>query len=476
MRETLLRESMMYGNTLGESMTKVVIASTICMMLAFTVVVSSGLTNETYQPNFVSSPLQKPAKWTVMYYMCCDSSMDEYSAPLIENLSRIKSTSALNIVLLNDQRGYGDTQLIYIDTAGEPIVLNQQLGWPNEVDTSNPTTLERFCGDMMTLFPATQYALITYASGGTGWQVYCLNDDNNGTTGVSLPVIADVFCNITDHGAQKIDVLMVSCAMGTIELSYELSPYVAYIIGTQDCLEKRTLVHRFCGLVWDLHNNSDMTAEQFARCPPARLEPHPFYYHESYYGYLPLLSQILNKFPFNGLHTVMHYPSSAVINLSTIEELTLALETVTEFLLANITASNILDDIKYARNNARESGKCYPKTWAFGLGALHSRYAFECLSYDCFVDLYHFIELLHHQTDNDILKTRCASVMDHFNATIPLIKKSLGDDHGLNIYFPISECMYNKYVLPGKLPCPYECLRHSRDTLWDDFIKDFIRR
>jgi len=453
---------------------KVVFAVALCMIIVCLNVFSLGYTHEISHTYFRVSSSHGPAQWTVMYYMCCDSNMDEDSAPLIENLSRIKSTSTLNIILLNDQKKPGDTKLIYIDKAGKPVELNQQLGWPNEVDTSNPHTLELFCRDMMSLFPAEHYALITYASGGTGWQVYCLHDESDGKTGISLPVLARVFNNITNQGAQKIDVLMVSCAMGTIELSFEVSPYVNYIIGTQDCFEKRDMINRFYVLVEDLHNNTDMTPEQFASCSPTRLDPRPFYYHESYYGYLPLLNQVLNRLPFTGLHCVMHYPSSAVINLSNIEQMAMALENLSGFLLANMNNMDIQEDVWYAREHVRESGKCYPKIVAFRLYGFLTLYSFEFFAYDCFIELYHFVELLGHQTDNVILKTLCASLLNRSNETIPLIKSALNEDHGLNIYFPQTRYMYDKYIFRGELPCPYENLRLSQDSQWDNFIRTFI--
>lgn len=454
-------------------MKKIVFAGVLCIIIV-SLNLSLGYIYANDHTYFCISSSHGSAQWTVMYYMCCDSNMDEDSKPLIENLSRIKSTSSLNIVLVNDQKEPGDTQLIYIDKDGELVELNQQLGWPNEVDTSNPHTLELFCKDMMILFPAEHYALITYASGGTGWQIYCLHDESDGTVGISLPVLEGVFSNITPQGTQKIDVFMVSCAMGTIELSYQLSPYANYIIGTQDCFEKRDLVHRFYAPVEDLHNNTYMNPEQFASCSPTRLDPHSFYYRESYYGYLPFLNQILNNLPFTGLHCAMHFPSSSVINLSHIEKLAVALDNLTVFLLANLNNGDVREDVWYARENVRESGKCYPKIRLFGLGMIHGWYAFECLSYDCFIDLYHFVELLSHQTDNVILKNLCASVMEKSNETIPLIKSILDKDHGLNIYFPKTRYMYDKYIFRGRLPCHYEYLRFSQDTQWDEFIRTFI--
>ncbi|HEC81810.1 MAG TPA: hypothetical protein ENI42_05250, partial [Thermoplasmatales archaeon] len=171
------------------------------------------------------------AGWTVMYYMCGDSSgMEEHIDPLLNNLSRIGSTKDLNIVVLVDKKETGDSRLYYIDETGEKVRLNDVFGWPDEVDTSSSLTLELYCKQMMKAYPAEHYAFITYASGGTGWQLYCLADSSDGGKGLTIPVFANVLKNVTAAVDHKIDVLFVTCAMGMIEVAYEISPYVDYMV------------------------------------------------------------------------------------------------------------------------------------------------------------------------------------------------------------------------------------------------------
>lgn len=70
----------------------------------------------------------------------------------------------------------------------------------------------------------------------------------------------------------------------------------------------------------------------------------------------------------------------------------------------------------------------------------------------------------------------CTAVKERLKEAVPLIKKVSTDrSHGLSIYFPSSKFMYNRYVLGGKILCPYENLRFSKDTLWDDFLKTYLR-
>lgn len=89
------------------------------------------------------------------------------------------------------------------------------------------------------------YALIIYASGGTGWQLLSLHDSTNGGYGLTISSFADVLKNITTSVNHRIDVLFVSCAMGMIEVAYEISPYADYIVATEDCISREHLIERF---------------------------------------------------------------------------------------------------------------------------------------------------------------------------------------------------------------------------------------
>lgn len=446
----------------------------LCIFSFTQLVIGTNSLNNYQTPVSPDVNLHSSARWTIMYYMCCDSEgMDPYSEPLLQNLSKIKSTNRLNIVVLNDRYGYGDTNLYYVDRNGSLIELNDLFNWPCEVDTSNPVTFQEFCRQMMEYFPADHYGLITYAGGGTGWQLFCLHDQSQAGRGITLPSLADCFQKITDDGLQPIDVVMVSCAMGTIELAYELSPYVQYIIGTQDCFEQQDLVARFYQFTWDLHNNTDLSPEQLASCAPKHLQPHPFYYAESYFGKLPLVNRLFNRLAFPRLHAVIHYPSSSVINLSKIQDLTERISEISEFLILHLPEVDIRNAIANARKQVRESGKCYQKTRLPLLS--RTPITFEFLAYDAFIDLYHFFSLLTNTTDDETLRNHCISLLNKMNETIPWIKKVPGDEsHGLNMYFPETKAMYNKYVLPGKIPCPYEHLGFSHSSSWDDFLIQYL--
>jgi len=442
-------------------------------ILIIGILLFSGLASAVFIQDNSPSNEGSLKKWTVMYYMCGDASFEIYLSPMIDRLSAVGSSEDLNIVVLMDKTVKGDSKLYYINELGVKVELNEEFGWEDEVDMSDLNTLELFCKQMMIEYPAEYYALITCTSAGPGWQKYTLEDKDCVGRKNSIPAFADSVKNIVEYVNHKIDVLFVSCAMNTIEMAYELSPYIDYIVGTQDCLTHNSIVPRFTDAVVDLGNDPSMSPEDFSKRAPFRYTAEPFYYYESYYGDLPLLSKILNKLPFEGLHTLIHFTSSSVINLSKIGELSKKLDDLCLNLIIDLKDKEIKEAVKRARKETQEYGNCYPK-YPFLL-RIYSKYSFNILSYDCVVDLYNFIEILRYYIDNDYLRSQCNSILNFYDEVIPAISKvSYDNSNGLNIYFPKTKRQYNKYVLPGKIPCPYEDLQFSENSKWDDFIKEYL--
>ena len=96
----------------------------------------------------------------------------------------------------------------------------------------------------------------------------------------------------------------------------------------------------------------------------------------------------------------------------------------------------------------------------------------EILSYDCRIDLYNLVELIRDNIQNSSIKNYCNSVIEKMNQTVVALKKVKDDpSYGLNIYFPKHWIMYNKYLILGKIPGPYEDLCFSKNTSWDEFLR-----
>ncbi len=427
--------------------------------------------------------------WTVMYYLCGDLSFfTKDPLDTLENLTRIGSNDGLNILVMKDSFEIGDTQLILINNTGEKKILNDVFGWPDEVDTGNPNTLELFCSLMMDAYPAKNYALFVVAPGTAGWQLRSLHD-HHGSHGPSWPVFAETLKNITDDGQNKIDVIFIeSCVLGMHENAYEIAPYVNYMVTSEEHIPDGELCsRRYYEPLQDLRNNTKMTPEEFAKTGPNNHDPVNFSFFEgpyaSYYANPSPLIKLLNKLPYPKLHTVKMHTTCSAVNLTKIGPLTQSIDELAKFLILYKDNTSLQNAIRKARSEVREYGKGLPRHWALGLEFIYfgktsyfyQRLPLDLFAYDCWIDLYNLADLIRDYVDIPEIKSKCLLVMEKLNDTI-VSNSVVSDDesHGLSIYFPSSKQLYNRYVYGSNLPYPYEDMRLSKNTMWDEFLKSYL--
>ncbi|KAA0007353.1 MAG: hypothetical protein FE042_04200 [Thermoplasmata archaeon] len=416
------------------------------------------------------------ANWTVMYYICGEKGdMDIYADLLIENLSRIGSGPNFNLVALFDGPGYNDSAILYFDKNGRTIRLNDVLGWPSEVDMSSSITFEMFCKNIMLTFPSKHYAFVTFATGGTGWKWYAFNDMEG--RGLNLSDFAESLKRITCDGSRKLDVLFTSCCMSSIELSYEICPYVRYLVTTQEHIAGYDLVKRYYQPIWVLKNNSYLSPEDFAKLSVEIYELITFEYFTSYGYKISPLTKMLNKLPFRGLHTVIMNSSAVAINLSRVPSLVREVDNLSIFLILYAHDEKMRDEVKLARDEAKEFGKAWPKLWENTLlKIVYARFPIYMLSYNCRIDLYDFVRRLKEYSDNGKLREICEGVMNKINSSVILIKRIEEDiSYGFNIFFPETDVMYKIHSTHNGDPISrYEDLRFSKDIRWDEFLRIYL--
>jgi len=429
------------------------------------------------------------ADWTVMYYLCGDLSFFcKDPLDVLENLTKIKSTEGLNILVMKDSIEVGDTQLILVNDTGGKEILNERFGWPDEVDTGNPNTLNLFCKLMMNAYPANHYVLFVVAPGTAGWQLRSLHDQH-GSHGPGWPVFGETLKNITNNGENKIDVIFLeSCVLGMIENVYEIAPYVNYVVTSEEHIPDGELCSkRYYEPLWDLKNNTKMAPEEFANRGPYNHYPVNFSFFEgpyaSDYANPSHLTKFLNKLPNPKFHTVQMHTTCSAVNVSEISPLITAIDDLASFLILYKDNKNVHNAIKKARSEVREYGKGLPKNWVLGLdfvyfGKSHyfyQKFPLEMFAWDCWIDLYNLVDLIRENVNIPEIKTKCLSVMEKLNDTITANTIVPGDEsHGLSIYFPSSKRMYNRYVYGPNIPYPYEDLRFSKNTMWDEFLKYYL--
>jgi len=481
-------------------MNKKLIITFILIFLIFTnLAFAKSMTYESRQNNCSS----KSDKWTVMYYMCCDSYMYEYAGLLLENLTKIGSTKDMNLVVLYDGKLDNDSYIYYINKLGKKIILNHDLNWPDEVDMNKPLTFELFCKDIMEYYPAEHYAFITYASGATGWQLYPM-DDKDGLGDITIPKFAQSLKNITQDGKNKLDVLQTSCCMSSIELAYEIYPYVDYLVTTQEHITSHRIIQRHYLSVKDLHDNTSMSPEEFSTRAIKNHIPQKCNYWESYgYTNWEHITNFLDQIPLPGFNKVLIKTSVTALNLSKIEKLVENAQNLSSYLLSHSQDNEIRNIVTAAWKDTRKFGRAtsfhpfinflystFPfkllpynpanpinkmfRSLSYKMQFLYIKMPIEILAYNCRLDLYHFTMILKNKTNDNYLKDLLSEIQQGVNETVIDIKK-VKDDHsyGINIYFPRGKNSYNKYIDGGKSPIIYETLKFSKDTNWDDFLKSY---
>ncbi len=442
----------------------------LIMILSGTITIASARS-----PGAVSST---NAKWTVMMYCAFDNHRDLETNYTIKSFTDIGSDTNLNIVVLLDERAIDDTRYLYIEKDG--VV---PLPWSeSESNMGDPGTLESFLDLTMASYPADHYALFVLSAWGSSWQG--LGGDTAGTDSsrylslITLPDYTNILKNVTDNGSKKIDLVGYDiCVTGSFEAAYELAPYVKYMVSTQEhgfgygefSDYGKPLWWNYSYFLQQLKDNPDMTPEQFA------ISTVDYYVPGTSTEKIFFFIKAPKFYPVVKFHTTL-----SAANLSKADEISNAVDLLASSLKDRL--SEIKKEIKSARSEVREYGKLYKRFW-FLPWQISYVFRLDSLGYDCFIDLYDFAEKLKEKTSVTEIKNACDAVMGAFDKAVIANKAEPTDpSHGFSIYFPQLRCQYDQSIWRSvgvknfrKIPSPYEDLRFSKDTSWDEFLRAYLK-
>jgi hypothetical protein len=470
-----------------------IIVSSIFLLSAF----STNLAAANSLATDVNSSGNDTADWTVMYYLCCENHVSYEADTIVNNLAKIGSSDNLNIIVLKDGDQNGDSVLYYIEEDNARN-LNEEFGWPDEIDMGDPNTITSFIDLVKNNYSAKHYAFLILSDMGSGWQGICHDTraPDKGIPLISIPTFANALKNVTDDGEDKIDVIvLMPCVMGMFEVAYEISPYVKYLVASEEHMLEELdkgpeYVLQYVQSTWNLRNNTDMTPEEFASSiinyyNPCDFPMWVFYSYMvlvkkgEYSRFIQLLSDFLtrriNKLRNPNLHIVSLHTTLSAIKLSNIQAAAEAIDNLSSILstLNNEHDEDVIQAIAKARNNVREYGKFYAKNRKTAI--YYMNIPMEKSAFDSFVDIYDIANLINGSTENQVVKDACTQVMRKLKDTV-IANSAMPDDesHGLSIYFPENGELYNKYLWADEISSPYEDLKFSRDTLWDDFLREYL--
>jgi hypothetical protein len=190
---------------------------------------------------------QTPAKaaWTLMVYMDADNSLETPQIANVEEMLKVGSTDAVQIVMLCDRSPKSEPKEQYTDAgvgglpnwSGAKLLrvekgkLKQLADW-GDTNMSDSGTVRKFLAAAAKAYPADHYGLII-ADHGSGWEELCV-DESSGDKVMSLRDLrAGLEPFVAAHG--KLDFVgLDACLMASFETAQALSPVSHIMIASEE--------------------------------------------------------------------------------------------------------------------------------------------------------------------------------------------------------------------------------------------------
>lgn len=441
------------------------------LLFIFILIPTTSIIAADYSPNLSKS--EEKADWTVMFYFAADNKIGKESEFFIENLSKIGSSNNVNFVILYDGDKKNDSKLYFVKIGGGLEDISNIHGWPDEVNTGNVNTLRLFCKQTMEDYPAYHYSLCIVTLG-SGWQGFSPDfQDYPEFPLISIPDFADVLKGISNDGQNKIDIVsIVACLMGMVEDASEIRPYANYFIASE-ADNANLCIWPSIEVLASLKNGTIKEPEDFAKQTIGSYSPEKVFLGSE------RIRKIFDRLPFQKFRFSTVLTCLSLINLSTISKLDQHMNDLTEILLLNQNNKSLMATIKDCRKESIEFGNWSPKNHMLykpKICPLYDNLPLEIFAFDCYIDLYNFVENLKNNTSNVEIKNICEKIMDTINETVTSFKSTSKElnSHGLSIYFPENRKDYGKGLYPIKIPCPYSNLLFSKITKWNEFLGIYL--
>lgn len=382
------------------------------------------------------------ADWTVMIYMDGDNDLEEYAIDDFNELEVSGSTLNVNIVVqldriieFDDTNGDWDTTRRYYVTNDpngyDNIIISPMIADLGELNMGNPNTLVNFVNWARTTYPANNYLLVLWDHG-DGWKKraqitqkgtltkikkkepvkgVCYDDTDNDY--LTTPDLDIALNTITNGGISPIEVIgFDACMMAMIEIGYEVSPYCAYMVASEE-IEPADGWDYVTTMTWLTANPGSTPAQVASR----------------------IVTDYMTFYGFGGIET------HSAVDLSQIPTLAAAVNTLAADLI------NVIDVYFFEMQDIRNQVEEYTD-WDF-------------------VDLYHFAQLVQAMIPDLQIQNDAIAVMNA--VTTAVIQEGHGggnpNSHGISIYFPYGYCSYGSR---------YEIDTHfADDTLWDEFLTSY---
>jgi len=178
------------------------------------------------------------SKWTFMVYLDADNDLEEVGIENFLHMAQVGSTSDVNIVVQFDRSTsydtrYGDwstTRRFHVEKDMKPDDSRAiDIGEQNMAD---PNTLSNFVKWAATEYPADRYFLDIWDHG-LGWQGVATDDSPNPNDRMTAIELGFALADIKIFLRQPLDILANDACRMTLEIMYQASPYVSYMVGSE---------------------------------------------------------------------------------------------------------------------------------------------------------------------------------------------------------------------------------------------------
>ncbi|MBE0518534.1 MAG: hypothetical protein IH630_04840 [Thermoplasmata archaeon] len=342
-------------------------------------------------------------EWTMLVFWCADNNLEFCTEFAMDAWERaLTSNDEVNVIAMVDLLSVNGTWIYEVEGEDSRVVKE----YP-ELNTSDPAVLKMFVEYGMETYPSEK-TLLVVQDHGFGWRGMC-KDETNGSSLMSVDGLANALVEVKDaRDGKGVDLLAFdACSMSTIEVAYEFRNAVSYLVSSQTVVPYDGLPYMMT--VSDMVADPDMSPEELAA---DIVEDYVEYYSDRWnYEHIYSYSQ--------------DYSTVAALNMSHMQEVGDAFIDFTEVLSSEMDKH--LSHVMSARMDATIGNWANIGGWEW--------------QPDLGVFMEDLVGVISPELD--------ATIEDFFGALDAAMVLEAHSDrydgrvHGLNVYFPPSQSMYD---------------------------------
>lgn len=179
---------------------------------------------------------QKKALWTFMVYMCADNNLEEVALTDLDEMEIAGSTQQVNIIVLVDLWLEKDGGYIYYITHDETLgdLVSRIVNVWHEPNMGDPNTLAKFIRWTSRNYPAQNYVLDIWNHGDSCWGVCFDAQASPEETTEDYLTASEVDSALSKARVHFSIIGFDACLMGNLEMAYEIREHTDIYVGSEE--------------------------------------------------------------------------------------------------------------------------------------------------------------------------------------------------------------------------------------------------